>query len=57
MLFETSELLLGPRNERVEVELLEARIGRKCTSEDLPEGTLARHTGLKTLQLHERAER
>jgi hypothetical protein len=57
MLLETLELLLGPRYQRSKLKPLEAWIARKCTLEDLPEATLARHTGLKTLQLYERTER
>jgi hypothetical protein len=57
MLLETLELLLGPRYQRTKLKPLEAWIAGKCTLEDLPKGPLARHTGLKTLQLHERAER
>jgi hypothetical protein len=57
MLLETLELLLGPRYQRSKLKPSEAWIARKCTLEDLPKATLARHPGLKTLQLDERAER
>jgi hypothetical protein len=57
MFLEALELPVGPCYERIKLKLLEARIATKCTLEDLPEGTLARHTGLKALQLDEGTER
>jgi hypothetical protein len=57
MLLKTLELLVGPSYERIKVKPFEALVGRKCPSEDLPEGTLARDTSLKALQLDEGTER
>jgi hypothetical protein len=57
VLLKTLELLVGPSYERSKVKPFEALVGRKCPPEDLPEGTLARHTGLKALQLDEGTER
>jgi hypothetical protein len=57
VLLKTLELLVGPSYERIKVKPFEALVGRKCPPEDLPEGTLARHPGLKALQLDEGTER